>query len=172
MRWHCPPDTGFKIRALAVWGRAHYLSVTEAPHNIESLQELITQQTNSQTKHLSLKQHLMRPWQKQKLWFSHDKNWDFHRAMYFWANTNLWWCKYHGKYNIKQQNNSCTNGRCSHIEMHLLLKVVISIFLTHDPFWNSHGGLHGRSCVWRSCNLLTFSAIETVTGWCLMAENS
>ena len=31
--WHCPPDTGFEIRALAVWGRARYLSVTEAPHN-------------------------------------------------------------------------------------------------------------------------------------------
>ena len=35
MRWHCPPDTGFKIRALEVWGRARYLSVTEAPHNTE-----------------------------------------------------------------------------------------------------------------------------------------
>ena len=34
---HCPPDTGFEIRALAVRGRARYLSVTEAPHNIESL---------------------------------------------------------------------------------------------------------------------------------------
>ena len=33
MRWHCPPDTGFEIRALAVWGRARYLSVTEAPQN-------------------------------------------------------------------------------------------------------------------------------------------
>ena len=33
VRWHCPPDTGFEIRALAVWGRARYLSVTEAPHN-------------------------------------------------------------------------------------------------------------------------------------------
>ena len=33
MRWHCPPDTGFEIRALAVWGRAGYFSVTEAPHN-------------------------------------------------------------------------------------------------------------------------------------------
>ena len=31
MRRHCPPDTGFEIRAC-------YLSVTEAPHNIESLQ--------------------------------------------------------------------------------------------------------------------------------------
>ena len=29
----CPPDTGFEIRALAVRGRARYLSVTEAPHN-------------------------------------------------------------------------------------------------------------------------------------------
>ena len=33
MRWHCPPDTRFEIRALAVWGRARYFSVTEAPHN-------------------------------------------------------------------------------------------------------------------------------------------
>ena len=33
LRWHCPPDTGLEIRALAVWGRARYLSVTEAPHN-------------------------------------------------------------------------------------------------------------------------------------------
>ena len=33
LRWHCPPDTGFEI--LAVWGRAHYLSVTEAPHNTD-----------------------------------------------------------------------------------------------------------------------------------------
>ena len=33
MRWHCPPDTGFEIRALTVWGRARYLSVTEGPHN-------------------------------------------------------------------------------------------------------------------------------------------
>ena len=33
LRWHCPPDTGFEIRALAVWSRARYLSVTEAPHN-------------------------------------------------------------------------------------------------------------------------------------------
>ena len=35
MRWHCPPDTVFESRALAVWGRARYLSVTEAPHNTE-----------------------------------------------------------------------------------------------------------------------------------------
>ena len=33
LRWHRPPDTGFEIRALAVWGRARYLSVTEAPRN-------------------------------------------------------------------------------------------------------------------------------------------
>ena len=33
LRWHCPPDTGFEIRALAVWGRARYPSVTKAPHN-------------------------------------------------------------------------------------------------------------------------------------------
>ena len=31
----CPPDTGFEIRVLAVWGRARYLSDTEAPHNTE-----------------------------------------------------------------------------------------------------------------------------------------
>ena len=35
LRWHCPPDTGFEIRALAVWGWARYLSVTEAPHNTD-----------------------------------------------------------------------------------------------------------------------------------------
>ena len=34
---HWPPETAFGIRALAVWGRERYLSVTEAPHNIESL---------------------------------------------------------------------------------------------------------------------------------------
>ena len=34
-RWHCPPDTGFEIRALTVWGRARYLSGTEVPHNTE-----------------------------------------------------------------------------------------------------------------------------------------
>ena len=33
--WHCPPDTGFEIQTLEVWGRARYLSVTEAPHNTE-----------------------------------------------------------------------------------------------------------------------------------------
>ena len=38
MRWHCPLDTGFEIRALVVWGRACYPSVTEAPHNFESFQ--------------------------------------------------------------------------------------------------------------------------------------
>ena len=37
MRWHCPPDTRFEIRALAIWGRARYLSITEASHNIEYL---------------------------------------------------------------------------------------------------------------------------------------
>ena len=35
LRWHCPPDTGFEICTLAVWGRARYLSVTEAPHNTD-----------------------------------------------------------------------------------------------------------------------------------------
>ena len=28
-------STGFEIRALAVWDRARYLSVTEAPHNTD-----------------------------------------------------------------------------------------------------------------------------------------
>ena len=32
-----PPDTGFEIRALEIWGRARYLSVTEAPHNTDFL---------------------------------------------------------------------------------------------------------------------------------------
>ena len=35
VRWHCPPDTGFENKTLEVWGRARYLSVTEAPHNTE-----------------------------------------------------------------------------------------------------------------------------------------
>ena len=36
MRWvrgRRPPDTGFEIRALVIWGRARYLSVIEAPDN-------------------------------------------------------------------------------------------------------------------------------------------
>ena len=33
--WDCPPDTGFEIQTLEVWGRARYPSVTEAPHNTE-----------------------------------------------------------------------------------------------------------------------------------------
>ena len=37
--WHCPPDAGLEIRTLVVWGRARYLLVTEAPHNIEYLQD-------------------------------------------------------------------------------------------------------------------------------------
>ena len=32
-----PPDTRFEIRALAVWGQARYLSVTEALYNTKSL---------------------------------------------------------------------------------------------------------------------------------------
>ena len=27
VRWHCPPDTGYKIQTLEVWGRARYLWV-------------------------------------------------------------------------------------------------------------------------------------------------
>ena len=37
IRWHCPPDTGFEIRALAVWGRARYISVMEVSNSINSL---------------------------------------------------------------------------------------------------------------------------------------
>ena len=37
MRWHCPADTGFEIRAMVVPAQARYLSVKEAPHTIESL---------------------------------------------------------------------------------------------------------------------------------------
>ena len=33
VRWHCPPDTRFENKILEVWGRARYLSVTEAPYN-------------------------------------------------------------------------------------------------------------------------------------------
>ena len=35
LRWHCSPDTGFKTLALAVWGRARYISVTEASHKTD-----------------------------------------------------------------------------------------------------------------------------------------
>ena len=35
IRWHRPLDTYFKIRALEIWGRARYLSVTAASYNIQ-----------------------------------------------------------------------------------------------------------------------------------------
>ena len=38
VRWvrrRCPPDTGFEIQTLEVWGRARYFSMTEALHNTE-----------------------------------------------------------------------------------------------------------------------------------------
>ena len=35
--YYRPPDTGFEIRAMSVWGRARYHLVTEVHHNIESL---------------------------------------------------------------------------------------------------------------------------------------
>ena len=35
LRWHCPSDMGFETQAPAVWGRARYLAVTEAPHNTD-----------------------------------------------------------------------------------------------------------------------------------------
>ena len=60
MRWHCPPDTGFKIRALSVWNRARYLSVMEAPHNIESLR-------------VSRKETCLFLWNlKARVWFEHE----------------------------------------------------------------------------------------------------
>ena len=34
MRWHCPPGTEFEIRALVVWGRARYFSVTDTIVNL------------------------------------------------------------------------------------------------------------------------------------------
>ena len=37
MTWNCPPDKGFEIRTPWVWGRARYFTITEAPHNIQSL---------------------------------------------------------------------------------------------------------------------------------------
>ena len=42
MRRHCPPNTRFKIRALLVSAEARYLSVKEAPHNIESLRVFLS----------------------------------------------------------------------------------------------------------------------------------
>ena len=38
VRWvrrHCPPDTGFEIQTLVVWGRARHFSVKEASRNTE-----------------------------------------------------------------------------------------------------------------------------------------
>ena len=35
VRWHSYPGTCFEIQTLEVWGRARYLSVTEALHNTE-----------------------------------------------------------------------------------------------------------------------------------------
>ena len=35
VRWHCPTDTGLEIQTLKGWGRARYLSVTEALHYTE-----------------------------------------------------------------------------------------------------------------------------------------
>ena len=42
VRWHCPLDTGFKILALAVWGRARHLSVSEALHNTDFFRAIAT----------------------------------------------------------------------------------------------------------------------------------
>ena len=38
MRWHCPSDIGFEIRAVVVWGRARYLSVELAISEFPSSQ--------------------------------------------------------------------------------------------------------------------------------------
>ena len=35
VRWLCPPDTEFETQTLDIWGRARYLSVTEASANAE-----------------------------------------------------------------------------------------------------------------------------------------
>ena len=35
LRLHCPLDTGFEIRALAVWNQTRYIPVTKAPHNTD-----------------------------------------------------------------------------------------------------------------------------------------
>ena len=39
-------DSKFEIRALAVWGRARYLSVTEAPHNTDFFQKDVAKALN------------------------------------------------------------------------------------------------------------------------------
>ena len=31
LRWHCPPDRGFEIRALAIWGRERYIGHGSSP---------------------------------------------------------------------------------------------------------------------------------------------
>ena len=53
MRWHCPLEAWFEIRSVMrsgrVSGRALYLSVTEAPHNTESLR------VNREVTYVSLK---------------------------------------------------------------------------------------------------------------------
>ena len=61
--WHCPPDTEFEIQTLEVWGRARYLSVTEALHNTEFYAWmgkkhfcfLLTAETGKQTPNSSVK---------------------------------------------------------------------------------------------------------------------
>ena len=77
LRWHCPPDTGFEIRALAVWGRARYLSVTEAPHN-----------TNFHT----WMGKMWAPKRLQFLWTTlHSKSMSWWRHRWFFSHKNIPW---------------------------------------------------------------------------------
>ena len=63
VRWHCPWDTRLEIQTLEVWGRTRYLSVTEAPHNIEFYKGtgkkyicfLQTEETGKQTPNSNMK---------------------------------------------------------------------------------------------------------------------
>ena len=55
LRWHCPPDTGFEIRALAVWGRARYFSVTEKCMGKKHFFFLKTAETGNRTPNTGVK---------------------------------------------------------------------------------------------------------------------
>ena len=50
VRWmgrHFRLDTGFEIQTLEVWGRARYLSFTEAPHNTQFYELMGKKHTNA-----------------------------------------------------------------------------------------------------------------------------
>ena len=55
--WHCPPDTGFEIQTLEVWGRARYLSATEFSEWMEKKHVCFfqTAETGKQTPNSSVK---------------------------------------------------------------------------------------------------------------------